>query len=74
MFSSAFWLGWPMYESVKQNRNFGNPQFWQEWPELLQIPVPEESLPMFLTNKRHNALSFTLFEKNIAKPMCFRNF
>ena len=60
-----------MYESVKQNRNFGNPQFWQELPELLQIPVPEESLPMFLTNKRHNALSFTFFEKKHRKTNVF---
>ena len=36
-----------------------------ERPVLLQIPIPEKSLAIFSTNKRHNALSFKFFEKTL---------
>ena len=52
-----------MYESVKRNRKFDGPEFWQERLAFFQIPTPEKSLPIFSTNKRHNAVSFTSFEK-----------
>ena len=52
-----------MYESVKQNIKFDVPQFRQERSVLFQIPIPGKSLRIFSTNKRHNAVSFTFFEK-----------
>ena len=32
-------------------------------PVLLQIPIHEKSLLIFLTNKKRNALTFMFFEK-----------
>ena len=54
-----------MYELVKQNRKFDGPA------QLFQISVHEKSFPVLSANKKHSALSFTIFKEASQKK---RNF
>ena len=66
---------WPiLYKSIKRNSKFDGSQFCQESSVLFQIPVPEKSFPIFLTNKKHSAVPFRYFEKNMGKTRTFLKF
>ena len=63
-----------MNESLRQNSKFEDPLFRQLRSVVLQISIHEKSLPIFLTNKKHTALSFTSFKKTSQNKRNFSNF